>query len=111
MDFNWLKIQHFVKDALKVDSLPGLETVLFLIGLQEIGVIVAGMSPKRKLEVTYAGTCAVLSQEGYYEKTGTDENGWPLWKELKPFEPANDMEKNDILKRLVVRYFEDNYGL
>ena len=38
-DFEWLKVRHIVKDAMKKDSLPDLQTVLFLIGVQELGRI------------------------------------------------------------------------
>ncbi|MBK8626698.1 MAG: hypothetical protein IPN86_14370 [Saprospiraceae bacterium] len=31
-DFEWLKVKHIVKDAMKKDALPDLQTVLFLIG-------------------------------------------------------------------------------
>ena len=38
-DFEWLKVRHIVKDAMKKDALPDLQTVLFLIGVQELGRI------------------------------------------------------------------------
>ncbi len=111
LDFNWLKIRHFVKDTMKVEELPNLETILFLLGLQELGVIVTRMSKERKVEVTTLGMCVVLSQDGYFEKDGYDDEGWPVWKELKPFVPKNEIEEEKILKELTIRYFEDKYDL
>ncbi len=109
IDFNWLKVRHFVKDAFNASELPNLETILFLIGMQELGIAVTELSKKRKLEITTLGICKVLSLEAYFEKSGYDDEGWPVWKELKPFKPANDTEKEKILKQLTIKYFEDEY--
>ena len=111
LDFNWLKIRHFVKDTMKVEEMPNLETILFLLGLQELGIIVTQMSKERKVEVTTLGMCLILSQEGYFVKEGYDDEGWPVWKELKPFTPENDIEEDKILKELTIRYFEEKYDL
>ncbi len=110
-DFKWLKIRHFIKDTMKVGELPNLETILFLLGLQELGVIVTRMSKKRKIEITTLGMCLILSLDGYFIKDGYDEEGWPVWKELKPFKPDNDLEEEKILKELIIRYFEEKYNL
>ena len=34
LDFEWLRVQHIVKDAMRRETLPDLNTVLFLIGIQ-----------------------------------------------------------------------------
>ena len=107
LDFNWLKIQHFVKDKFNKESLPKLETVLFITGLQELGKIPEDMTLEKKLDITTLGIYKVLSLGGYYEEIGRDKDGWPLWKELKPFEPANEQERQNILKKYIIEYFEN----
>ena len=111
LDFNWLRIQHFIKDKFSIPVLPNVDTVLFLIGIQETGKISEEYSKEDKLSITTLGMCVVLSQKGYFERKGRDESGWPIWKELKPFSPTNDTERQNILKNLIFQYFESNYNI
>ena len=37
LDFEWQHIRHFLKERFKKESLPDLNGVLFLIGIQELG--------------------------------------------------------------------------
>ena len=37
LDFEWLKIRHIVKDAMKKEHLPDFQTILSLVGVQESG--------------------------------------------------------------------------
>jgi hypothetical protein len=111
LNFNWLKVQHFIKDKFGISVLPNLDTVLFLIGIQEIGKINTDYSKEDKLGITTLGMCVVLSQDGYFKQDGFDKSGWPIWKELKPFTPKDDIEEQNIFKNLVLLYFEQNYDL
>lgn len=111
IDFSWLKVQHFIKDKLGASSLPKLESVLFIIGLQETGVFKREYSKEEKIGITNAGTMAVLSQNEYFRKTGTDLEGWPVWEMVKPYEPENELFRQNELKVMIIRYFEDRYGI
>lgn len=111
IDFSWLKVQHFIKDKLGASSLPKLESVLFIIGLQETGVYKREYSKEEKIGITNAGTMAVLSQNEYFRKTGTDLEGWPVWEMVKPYEPENELFRQNELKVMIIRYFEDRYGI
>lgn len=109
IDFNWLKIQHFVKSKFKTDSLPKLDTVLFIIGVQELGVIRDNLTHEEKLGITTLGTITVLSREKYFEKKSIDEDGWPIYNQLKPYNPLSETERQNQLKVLINRYFNDNF--
>lgn len=111
IDFNWLKIQHFIKDRFATPDLPKLDTVLFIIGLQEIGVFKKNYSHEQKLDITTVGTMTVLSSRGYFRQNGFDEDGWPVWEELKPYKPENDTIRNNELKILISLYFEQRYDI
>jgi len=111
LDFHWLRIRHFVKERFNQKDLPKLETVLFIIGLQELGKIPQDMTLEKKLDITTLGMCAVLSLGGYCQKDGSDDDGWPVWRQIKPFAPANEGERQDLLKRYIIEYFEKYYGI
>ncbi|MGE5357006.1 MAG: hypothetical protein ACM3PT_12280 [Deltaproteobacteria bacterium] len=111
IDFNWLKVQHFVKDNFRTNDLPKLDTVLFIIGLQELGLNKQKYSHEQKLDITAIGMMTILSSLDYFRKTGTDEDGWPVWTELKPYRPENDTVRQNELKALIAEYFEKKYDI
>ena len=38
LDFEWLRIQNMVKEFLGTDKIPDMNTMLILIGIQELGI-------------------------------------------------------------------------
>jgi hypothetical protein len=83
-----------------------LDTVLFLIGVQELGKGKRNFSKEEKQDLMHIAICRVLSSSGYYELEGLDPEGWPHWKAIKkvPNLPLKDQEK--FLKVHVLEYFE-----
>ena len=55
---------------------PDLESVLFLIGIQELGDIRKKFSKEQKQDLMHIAVCTVFSTSGYYELSGADEDGW-----------------------------------
>ena len=86
---------------------PDLETILFLIGVQEIGVK-AKYTKEQKQDLMHVAVCTVLSPSGYYELETTDKDGWPHFKQLKPMPDMNPIEQENFLKDHVLLYFEQN---
>jgi len=111
IDFNWLKVQHFIKDKFGMSNIPNLDTILFMIGIQKLGKIKEDYTKEDKLGITTLGMCVILSQDGYFVENGYDEDGWPQWIEEKPFEPKDEIAGQIELKQLVTLYFENNYDL
>ena len=87
---------------------PGdLNSVLFLIGVQELGKGNIHFSKEEKQDLLHIAMCKVLSFGGYYELEGIDEEGWPHWKLVKPVPNYTLMEQELIIKSLIVDYFQD----
>lgn len=106
-DFEWLKVRHIVKDAMKKDVLPDLQTVLFLIGVQELGRIPKEKFTKEeKRDLMHVAVCTLLEPEGYFEFEGRDQDGWPHWKEIKPFRIKGVNEQESFLVEKVIDYFK-----
>lgn len=82
-----------------------LQSILFLIGLQELGMGYQKLNKTQKLDVIHVAVCALLSQWGYYIFDGHDKDGWPHWKESEklPFLKAKDQEK--LMKEAIIEYF------
>lgn len=106
-DFEWLKVRHIVKDAMKKDHLPDFQTVLFLIGIQELGRWPKeGFSKEEKKDLMHIAVCTLLEPDGYYVFEGKDQDGWPHWRENNLFNVKGVHDQEKILIRNIIRYFK-----
>ena len=87
---------------------PDLETILFLIGIQELGDIRSKFTKEQKQDLMHIAVCSLLSQSGYYELEGADRDGWPHFKQLKAMPDMNMIEQENFLKDHVLLYFEQH---
>ncbi|MFZ9694246.1 MAG: hypothetical protein ACO3AY_00065 [Chitinophagaceae bacterium] len=85
---------------------PDLETVLFLIGIQEFGDIKEQFTKEQKQDLMHVAVCSLLSESGYYELDRVDEDGWPHFKQLKSLPELNAIEQENFIKDHVLLYFE-----
>lgn len=105
-DFEWLRVKHLVKKAMKRETLPDLQTVLFLIGVQELGRIPKEKFTKEeKRDLMHVAVCTLLESEGYYEFEGRDQDGWPHWREVKFFEMTGVEDQEVYLVKKIIEYF------
>jgi hypothetical protein len=101
----WVKVIQHVQDSIQVKSEPDMNAILFLIGIQEYGNIQSGFTKEEKQELINIGLCSLLSQDGYYKKTGLDDNGWPVYKQLKNYDIIGVKKQEQYLKIKIVNYF------
>ncbi|MFD2918599.1 hypothetical protein ACFS6H_02685 [Terrimonas rubra] len=87
---------------------PDMETILFLIGIQEFGDIKEKFSKEQKQDLMHVAVCKLLTPSGYYEQEGTDKDGWPHFKQLKPMPVMNPIEQENFLKDHVLLYFAEH---
>ncbi|MBN8687539.1 MAG: hypothetical protein J0M10_10980 [Chitinophagales bacterium] len=87
---------------------PDMETILFLIGIQEFGDIKEKFTKEQKQDLMHVAVCSLLSKSGYYELEGVDADGWPHFKQLKPMPEMHMMDQENFLKDHVLLYFEEN---
>ena len=85
---------------------PDMETILFLIGIQEFGDIKEKFTKEQKQDLMHVAVCSLLAHSGYYELEAVDEYGWPHFKQLKPMPELNMMDQENFLKDHVLLYFE-----
>ena len=87
---------------------PDLETILFLVGVQEFGDIREKFTKEQKQDLMHIAVCQLLSESGYYELERVDEDGWPHFKQLKALPALNMIEQENFIKDHVLLYFEKN---
>ncbi|MEO1259426.1 MAG: hypothetical protein AAFZ15_11545 [Bacteroidota bacterium] len=107
LDFEWLRVRHLVKDALKRDALPDLNAILYLIGIQELGRWKGVFTKEEKQDLMHIAVCRLLSTDGYYEFVGRDDDGWPHYNMLKPFTTKGVKEQSEFLKKQIIHYFKE----
>jgi hypothetical protein len=87
---------------------PDLETILFLIGIQEFGKIKEKFTKEQKQDLMHVAVCSLLSQSGYYELEGIDEEGWPHFKQLRSMPEMDTFTQENFLKDHILLYFESH---
>ncbi|MFM8709780.1 MAG: hypothetical protein ACKOC7_00765 [Sphingomonadales bacterium] len=86
---------------------PDLETVLFLIGVQEFGDIKEKFTKEQKQDLMHVAVCSLLAKSGYYELERVDEDGWPQFRQLKSLPTLNMIAQQNFIKDHVLLYFEE----
>jgi hypothetical protein len=90
----------------KFGKKPDLESILFLIGIQEFGQTRDKFSKEQKQDLMHVAVCSLLSQSGYYEQEYLDEEGWPHFRQLKALPEVSLIEQENFIKDHVLLYFE-----
>lgn len=107
LDFEYLRVQHIVKDSMKRDALPDLNVLLLLIGIQELGRWKKDFTKEEKQDLMHIAVCRLLSYDGYFEFVGRDADGWPHWRQIREMKALSLDAQERFLKGFVVRYFKD----
>jgi len=90
----------------QIGETPDLQSVMFLIGVRELGSGVKTFKKDEKLNLMHIAICTVLVPYGYYEYQGEDEDGWPHYENIKPLPPLNDGEQQLLMKEAIINYFK-----
>lgn len=85
---------------------PDMETILFLIGVQEFGDIKKKFTKEEKQDLMHIAVCSLFRQSGYYEVEGVDKDGWPHFRQLKALPDMGLPEQENFLKDHILLYFD-----
>ena len=86
---------------------PDMETILFLIGMQEMGGTKKKYTKEQKQDLMHVAVCTLLSKSGFYEMEEVDADGWPHFRQLKEVPNMNLPEQEGFLKDHILLYFEE----
>lgn len=102
----WWKLEEKLID--RFGKKPDVESVLFLIGVQEMGDIKPKFTKEQKQDLMHVAVCTVLMPSGYYELSQVDADGWPHFQQLKPMPNMHPVEQENFLKDHILLYFQQN---
>lgn len=85
---------------------PDMETILFLIGIQEFGDIRPKFTKEQKQDLMHIAICSLLAESGYYEIERYDDDGWPHFRQLKALPEFDPISQENFLKDHILLYFQ-----
>lgn len=104
LEEKWEQVITHLKD--KFNGEMDVKSILFILGLQELGKVGSDFSKEEKMDLMNIGFCRIASLSGYFRADGSDTDGWPLWKQAKPLPKMSNKEQERFIKEHVVKYFE-----
>lgn len=84
-----------------------LETVLLLIGVQELGKGYQKFTKRQKIELMHVGVCTILEPYGFYKTIGRDKDNWPHFEFVKELPPLSESQQQHLMKEAVLEYFKE----
>ena len=105
LQVRWWKLEQKLMD--KFGKKPDLESILFLIGVQEVGGAGHTFTKEQKQDLMHVAVCTILSTSGYYEHEGWDEDGWPHFKQIKEIGQMDLIKQENFMKDHVLLYFSN----
>lgn len=88
-------------------EIEDVKDIVFLVGVQELGKGFQKFNKDQKIDVMHIGICHLLSKYGYYEFEGLDTEGWPHWKLISHLPFLDDKERELLLKKSIIEYFDE----
>jgi hypothetical protein len=110
MDFDIeLRFQKLLKKLDdRFDGGLDVQSILFLIGVQELGHGYREFKKDEKVDLMHVAVCTVLMPTGYYEFIGRDEDGWPHFELKKPLPELNQRDQEHLMKEAIIEYFSED---
>ena len=105
LDIQWKSTLKMI--ASSFGEIEDLKDVIFLIGIQELGLGFQKFSKDQKIDIMHIGVCHLLSRYGYYEYQGRDTEGWPHYDLVNALPEITEKEREYLLKDAVITYFKE----
>ncbi len=110
MDFqfeaSWKELTTELGQKFEMDM--DLQSTLFLIGVQELGLGFKKFSKKEKVDLMHIAICTVLEPHGHYRYSHKDQDGWPHFDLITQLPNLDSDEQELLMKRAILDYFEEN---
>lgn len=103
----WAEVEVFFIKNFGVEKNPPVETLLFLIGIQELGSGKQRYSKDDKVNLIHIAVCRLLEPFGYYKFSQYDEDGYPHFEVLEELPELKPNEQQILMKKAIIQYFID----
>ncbi len=86
---------------------PNLQSMLFLIGVQELGHFHRPFTKEEKQDLMHIAVCSLMENKGYFQTVGRDDDGWPHFERTHKEMPEGLDQQEYFLKELILDYMAD----
>ena len=100
----WVIVSKWFREEFGMES--DSQSMLFMIGVQELGKGVQKFNKTQKIELIHIGICTILEGQGYYSLSHRDEEGWPHYENKKKLPVLQGRQQEQFIKEALVDYFE-----
>lgn len=104
-DEQWEQVKEYIRKLFNKE--PDVQAALFLIGMREVGLAKQELSKEDKQDLMNLAFCRVCSSSGYFRVTGRDEDGWPVWEQVKPVPQMKAAQQEQFIRDHIILYFEE----
>lgn len=101
----WETVVHLLSKRFAEGDTLDLESIIYLIGVQELGQLDKTFKKDDKVNLMHIAICRVLEPFGYYQFDYEDPDGWPHYKVLEPLPVLKAGEQQILMKEAIVQYF------
>lgn len=98
----WLEAKKWYNQ--KFDGDLDVDSILFLIGVRELGKGFIDFTKDEKMDLVHIAVCTLLEPYGYYSFDGEDQDGWPHYSRLKKLPYLKAEEQDQLIKEAIVNY-------
>lgn len=103
----WKEVEAFFVQNFDTDPQPQIDTILFLIGVQELGSGKQKYTKDDKLNILHIAVCRLLEPFGYYKFSHYDDEGYPHFDEVDALPELKPNEQQLLMKKAIIQYFID----
>ena len=103
----WEEVEAFFVKTFDTEKNPQIDTILFLIGVQELGSGQQKYTKDDKLNILHIAVCRLLEPFGYYKFKEYDADGYPHFDEVTPLPDLKANEQQILMKKAIIQYFID----
>ena len=104
----WKQVIHFFEQRFTDGEKPQIDTIIFLIGVQELNMVKTKFTKDEKLNLMHIAICKLLEPYGYYKFSHFDNDRWPHYNKENDIEEMASQEQEKLIKKAIINYFDDN---
>ena len=101
----WESVVKFLSDKFAYGDRLDLDSIIYLIGVQELGKGIEVYKKDEKINLMHIAICRLLEPYGYYEFDFIDLDGWPHYKVMAELPTLKPGEQTILMKEAIVKYF------
>ena len=103
----WETIQKKISDKFADGELMDVDSIVYLIGVQELGKGYRPFKKDEKIALMHIAICRLLEPFGYYTFDYFDKDGWPHYNLVENLPFLKGGEQTILLKQAIVNYFSE----